>query len=139
MICLLFKHICTTYLCWSFFNLFFLWWVYHNNKSVFPKSTENIIYILINSTNNTNCLLCSIQPYGLWRQSNGKKRGWGICPIFIWLYPKEMMGLTEEMEIKYILCHLVISVPEKIKQGKGIWTNQVVIKASLGRLHFSSN
>ena len=47
----------------------------------------------------------------------------------IWLYSKEMVGLAEAMEIKYILCHLVISAPEKIKQGKGIWTNQVVIKA----------
>ena len=55
-----------------------------------------------------------------------EKRGGGIRPTFIWLYPKEMMGLAEAMEIKYILCHLVISVSEKIRQGKGIWTNQVV-------------
>ena len=107
-----------------------------------------------------------MQPYGLWRQSNGKKSRvgvgsmshlhssalaweihgrrslvgcspWGLeesdtterLHFHIWLYSKEMVGLEEAMEIKYILCHLVISAPEKIKQGKWIWTNQVVIKA----------
>lgn len=69
----------------------------------------------------------------------GKKGGMEICPTFFWLYPKEMMGLAEAMEIKYILCHLVTSASEEIKQGKGIRTKQVVVKASLGRLHFSTN
>lgn len=75
---------------------------------------------------------------GLEAKQWGKKGG-EICSTFIWLYPKETMGLAEAMEIKYILCHLVTSASEEIKQGKGIWTKQVVVKASLGRLHFSSN